>query len=145
MPGWTVRLQKQSWVLKPQTGPGERGWSPVWFAFGALVLRQTFTNGREGGEGGGDWERDGRRGRKKSPWGWCQVKVLMYWWKHFSISLSLSLALTNTLSQSAYPQLWEFHGISVIACLYLRNALSGLRALLISGGLDWLLSAEHTQ
>ncbi|MEQ2255758.1 hypothetical protein ILYODFUR_017258 [Ilyodon furcidens] len=32
-----------------------------------------------------------------------------------------------------------------IACLYLRNALSGLRALLISGGLDWLLSAELTQ
>lgn len=54
--------------------------------------------------------------------------------KHFYI-FSLSLSLTNTLSlsQSAYPQLWEFHGISVIACLYLRNALSGLRALLISG------------
>lgn len=43
------------------------------------------------------------------------------------------------------PQLWEFHSISVIVRLYLRNALSGLRTLLISGGLDWLLSAEHTQ
>lgn len=60
-------------------------------------------------------------------------------------NISSFLCLTNTLSQSAYPRLWEFHGSSVIACLYLRNALSGLRALLISGGLDWLLSAEHTQ
>lgn len=59
--------------------------------------------------------------------------------------ISWFLGLANPLSQAAYPQLWEFHGSSVIACLYLRNALSGLRALLISGGLDWLLSAEHTQ
>lgn len=60
---------------------------------------------------------------------------------------SLSLTPKHTQapsSQSVYPQLWEFRGISVIVCLYLRNALSGLRALLISGGLDWLLSAEHT-
>lgn len=61
----------------------------------------------------------------------------------------LSLVLRNTHTQPtqrpATPQLWEFHFISVIACLYLRNALSGLRALLISGGLDWLLSAENTQ
>lgn len=58
---------------------------------------------------------------------------------------TLLLFSLTTHSQSAYPHLWEFHGISVIACLYLRNALSGLRALLISGGLDWLLSAEHTR
>lgn len=57
----------------------------------------------------------------------------------------LRRSLSHKHTQSADPQLWEFHGISVIACLYLRNALSGLRALLISGGLDWLLSAEHTQ
>lgn len=50
-----VRLQKQSLVQKPQTGPGERRWSPVWFAFGAFTPRQTFTNGR--GEGGGGRER----------------------------------------------------------------------------------------
>ncbi|CAF94916.1 unnamed protein product, partial [Tetraodon nigroviridis] len=41
--------------------------------------------------------------------------------------------------------LWEFRSISVIVRFYLRNALSGLRTLLISGGLDWLLSAEHPQ
>lgn len=60
-------------------------------------------------------------------------------------NISSFLRLANRLSPSACPQLWEFHGGSVIACLYLRNALSGLRALLVSGGLDWLPSAEHTQ
>lgn len=50
----------------------------------------------------------------------------------------------TTHTETSY-RLWEFHFISVIACIYLRNALSGLRALLISGGLDWLLSAENTQ
>lgn len=55
------------------------------------------------------------------------------------------ISVSRSNSGPARPRLWEFHGMSVIACLYLRNALSGLRALLISGGLDWLLSAEHTQ
>lgn len=75
----------------------------------------------------------------------CQVKSSHAPKKTF---LHFSLCHSQTRSHSVSlpaPQLWEFHGISVIACLYLRNALSGLRALLISGGLDWLLSAEHTQ
>lgn len=86
--------------------------------------------GREMGEVG---ERSLQGGDVKSRFSWSEENISPF------------RRLTNALSQSAYPQLWEFHGISVIACLYLRNALSGLRALLISGGLDWLLSAEHTQ
>lgn len=60
-------------------------------------------------------------------------------------TFSFSQTHSEILRPSSCPQLWEFQGIPVIACLYLRNALSGLRALLISGGLDWLLSAEHTR
>lgn len=93
--------------------------------------------GGRGGEGGREMGEVGERslqgGDVKSRFSWSEENISPF------------LRLTNALSQSAYPQLWEFHGISVIACLYLRNALSGLRALLISGGLDWLLSAEHTQ
>lgn len=131
----SVWLQKQSGVPKPQTGPGETGWLSVWFAFGLLILRH-FTHSR-GGVLGEEEEKE----RQEKGGDECQVKVLMFWKKYFNIFLSF----THKHSQSACPQLWEFHSISVIACLYLRNALSGLRALLISGGLDWLLSAEHTQ
>lgn len=53
-----------------------------------------------------------------------------------SLSNPVSLLASDCGNSSASP---------AIACLYLRNALSGLKALLISGGLDWLLSAELTQ
>lgn len=46
-----VILQKKSWILKPQTSPGETGWSPVWFAFGALIFRTLEVT-----QAGKEWE-----------------------------------------------------------------------------------------
>lgn len=111
------------------------------------VGSETDVHRRQRGERVVDTEREMGEGEKEVSMGVMssQGSHVLKKKKSLFLSVSLSLTLTNTLSQSAYPQLWEFHGISVIACLYLRNALSGLRALLISGGLDWLLSAEHTQ
>lgn len=89
-------------------------------------------------------------GKETSPRGWCQGKGCKG--KKNTQNIFPFLFLTKWLNPSVRlsappppPQLWEIHRGSVIACLYLRNALSGLRALLISGGLDWLLSAEHTR
>lgn len=104
--------------------------------------RLDFGGGGEGKEGEAQrwekWEKEAVTGKR------VKSKVLTHQRKHFYIFLFVTHKHAHSVSLPA-PQLWEFHGISVIACLYLRNALSGLRALLISGGLDWLLSAEHTQ
>ena len=87
-----VKLQKQSRIPKPQTGPGERGWLLVWFAFGALILRR-FTHSRVGVLG-----KEGEKREMEEGGDGCQVKVLMF---EENISTFFSLALTNTVGLTA--------------------------------------------
>lgn len=127
---------KDGGVLKSQTNPGERGWLSVWFAFGALILRrlaygtERVLRRREtkktdlGTHWGGLNEGGGETSVKSKPS--CSEGNL-------STFLAVSLLASDCGNSRASP---------ATAGLYLRNALSGLRALLISGGLDWLLSAE---
>lgn len=63
--------QKLSLVLQPQTGAGERRWSPAWFAFRDVHK----CRGGQGWSRFGSWEGGGLT---KSPRGLCQVTVFMY-------------------------------------------------------------------
>lgn len=94
-----VRLQKPSPVQKPQTGPGERRWSPVWFAFAALIPRQTFTNGG-GGERGWRWVK----GEKEVSTGVTSSQgshILKKTFRRLFPSFSLSLSQTHLVSPPA--------------------------------------------
>lgn len=77
-------------------------------------------------EGGGEEEM-----AFKSEFSSCEENATVFF---LSLISTVGLQAANCGNSTAF-QRWR----------YLRNALSGLRMLLISGGLDWLLSAERTQ